>query len=54
MASYALYVDRIVNSPVQKTVMFDELVYIALAACKHNIRKAKRTLDEIVEILLFK
>ena len=35
-------------------VLFDELVYIALAACKLDIRKTTRTLDKIVEILLFK
>jgi hypothetical protein len=35
----------------QKTVLFDELAYIALAACKFDIRKTMRTLDKIVEIL---
>jgi hypothetical protein len=54
VASYALHTDRTVISTVQKTVLFDELVYIALATCKLDIRKTTRTLDKIVEILLFK
>jgi dihydroxyacetone kinase DhaKLM complex PTS-EIIA-like component DhaM len=54
VASYFLYADRTVNSTVQKTVLFDKLVYIALAACKLDIKKTTRTLDKMVEILLFK